>query len=659
MIDRRFLVGALGALLGLSATDALAARKKKVAAKSSGKKSTKATKKGKATSKKGRKGKPEPKRAPPKPVEPAPPPAPDVTPPELAAALKSAFDAILRDMLMASPALATSAGLDTGEYAVLKSRLDDRSDAAKSANITRLKRSVDRLNAINRNDLAAVDRVNYDTVLWDMTNQLALARNFSFGDNGLFSGGFPNPYVISQLSGAWQFIPDFLDSQHTIEKAADAQAYLARLSAFAVALDQETVRVKADFARGVVPPDFILTKTIKALTALRDTDPAASGLINSLVTRTAAKAIAGDWQAQATAIVTGPLKDALGRQIDALTAQQAVARHDAGVLNLSNGDAYYAQCVKLNTSSGLTPKDIHRLGLQKVTEITAELESRFRTMGRTQGTVADRMKAMYKDPQYLYSNDDAGKAKLLDDLNARVRAVQARLPQWFGVLPRTQVQIKRVPVSIEAGAPGGYYSPGSIDGSRPGMYYINLRDISELPSWTLPTLTYHESIPGHHLQGTIQQETQGLPMLRKLSSFNAYVEGWALYAEQLAGEMGLYDSDPAGRIGYLHDALFRAVRLVVDTGMHDMGWSREQAITYMVDTAGKAPGEAAAEIERYCVWPGQALGYMVGKLEWLKLRDAARAKPGFDIKRFHDIGLLCGAVPLDVLDDVYKAAGLI
>jgi len=190
-------------------------------------------------------------------------------------------------------------------------------------------------------------------------------------------------------------------------------------------------------------------------------------------------------------------------------------------------------------------------------------------------------------------------------------------------------------------------------------YYINLRDISELPSWTLPTLTYHEAIPGHHLQGTIQQETKGLPMLRKLSSFNAYVEGWALYAEQLAGEMGMYDTDPAGRIGYLHDALFRAVRLVVDTGIHGAGWSREQAITYMMDTAGKAQGEASAEVERYCVWPGQALGYMVGKIEWLKLRDAAKAKPGFDIKRFHDTGLLCGAVPLDVLDDVYKTAGLI
>ena len=659
MIDRRFLVGALGALLGLSATEALAAKKKKPAAKKAGKSSKK-----KASSKKskGRAKKAAPAR--PKPVEPPPPPpVPDVTPPELAAALKSAFDAILHDMLVASPALATYAGLDKGQYAGLKAKLDDRSEASKAATVTRLKRSVDRLNALSRQQMAAADRVNYDAVLWDLSNQLALARNFNFGDSapsgGLWSGGFPNPYLISQLSGAYQYIPDFLDSQHTIETVADAQAYLSRLAAFAVVLDQETARIRADFARSVVPPDFILTVTIKQLTALRDVDPAASTLINSLVTRTAAKGIVGDWQAQATAIITGPVKDALSRQIDTLVAQQAVAKHDAGVRNLANGEAYYAQCIKLNTSTSLSARDIHRLGIQKVSEISTELDSRFRALGRVQGSVTERMQAMYKDPQYLYPNDEAGKAKLLADLNAKVKTIQARLPQWFGVLPKTQVQVKRVPVATEAGAPGGYYSPGTLDGSRPGMYYINLRDISELPSWTLPTLTYHEAIPGHHLQGTIQQETQGLPALRKLSSFNAYVEGWALYAEQLAGEMGMYDADPAGRIGYLHDALFRAVRLVVDTGMHAQGWSREQAITYMVETAGKARGEATAEIERYCVWPGQALGYMVGKIEWLRLRDAAKAKPGFNIKRFHDTGLLCGAVPLDVLDDVYKAADMI
>ncbi len=669
MIDRRLLVSTLAAWLAAAGADAAQKKKttkktasKKTASKSSGKKgkAEKATKgkKGKAAPKK-----PSPPPAPPPP--PPPPPVPDESAPAVLAALTSAFDAILRDLLLASPLTATANGLDKGEYAALRGRLDDRSDAAKAATVTRLKRAVDRLNAIDRSQLNAGDRINYDTVLWDFSNQLALARNFDFGDYGTLSGGFPNPYVISQLSGAYQSIPDFLDTQHPIETAADAEAYLKRLAAFATLLDQETDRAKRDMARGIVPPDFILKTALKQLNALRDTDPATSRLINSIDERTTAKGIApgaaGPWKDRAAAIVTGPVKEALQRQIDLLVNARSTARHDAGVRNLNNGDAYYAQCVKLNTSTDLTPAQVHTLGLQKVADLTAEMDTRFRQMGMTQGSVADRIKAMYADPKYLYPNTDEGKAKLLGDLQAKVDAVEARLPRYFGVLPKAKLQIRRVPVATEAGAPGGYYNPGAIDGARPGAYYINLRDTAEVPSWTLPTLTYHEGVPGHHLQGTIQQEAQGLPMLRKLSGFNAYVEGWALYSEQLAGEMGMYDNDPAGRIGYLHDALFRAVRLVVDTGMHAMGWSREQAIAYMIATSANAEGDATAEIERYVVWPGQALGYMVGKLTWLRLRDAMKAKQGaaFDIKAFHDAGLLCGAVPLDVLEDVYKAKGLI
>jgi uncharacterized protein (DUF885 family) len=260
---------------------------------------------------------------------------------------------------------------------------------------------------------------------------------------------------------------------------------------------------------------------------------------------------------------------------------------------------------------------------------------------------------MYEDKRFLYPNTDAGKETLIADLNVKVQAVQAKLPQWFGALPKAKVEIKRIPKYTEAGAPGGYYNNGSLDGTRPGQYYINLRDTAEVPSWTLPTLTYHESIPGHHLQLSLQQEAD-LPMIRRLSFFSAYIEGWALYAEQLADEMGMYDTDPWGRIGYLHDAALRAVRLVVDTGLHAMRWSREQAIRYFVDTIGDQDTAAATEVERYCVWPGQACAYMLGKLEWLKLRDQAKARLGarFDIRRFHDAGLLSGAMPLEVLDAV-------
>jgi len=657
MVDRRYIISGLGALIGAAAGEAVARPRKKAAKH--------------APAGKGRHGKAERSshgrhrhevvhhevetvR------EPVEPPPPAETSPEAAAALKAAFDGILHNVFAAQPSTLTSLGLDKGEWTAQKSRLDDRSQAGRAANLARLNAAVTALKGVNRNQLAGMDRINYDTVLWDVSAQQAVYQT-PYGDYGNFSGGFPAPYVLSQLSGAYQFVPDFLDSQHTVATRDDADAYMSRLNAFAKAVDDETQWARADMGRGVVPPDFILKAAIAQLTALRDTDPAKSTLINSLVTRTAAANIAGTWQADATAVVTGPLKDALSRQIDVLTAALPKARHEAGVRALPDGDAYYALCARVGTSTDSLPRDIHALGIDTVARLSDEADRRLRAQGLSQGTVGQRLRGLYADPRFLYPNTDDGKAKLLADLNAKVEAVEAKMPQYFGVLPKTKVMIRRVPVAIEAGQAGGYYQPGSLDGTRPGVYNINLRDTNNVPSWTLPTLTYHEAVPGHHVQGSIANEAQGLPMLRKLSYFNAYIEGWALYAEQLAGEMGMYDSDPWGYIGYLHDALFRGVRLVVDTGMHAMGWSREQAIAYMVDVCGDTEDGARSEVERYCAWPGQALGYMVGKLTWLKVRDAAKAKQGaaFDIRAFHDTGLLCGAVPLSVLENVYKDKGMI
>ena len=232
--------------------------------------------------------------------------------------------------------------------------------------------------------------------------------------------------------------------------------------------------------------------------------------------------------------------------------------------------------------------------------------------------------------------------------------MQARLPDYFGILPKASVEIRRVPPAIEAGAPGGYYQGPSLDGSRPGAYYINLRDTAEWPKWTLPTLTYHEAIPGHHLQITLSTEAEGIPMIRKLIGFSAYSEGWGLYAEQLADEMGVYAEDPWGRLGYLQSLLFRATRLVVDSGLHHKKWSREDGIKYMVETLGDQESSVTSEVERYAVWPGQASSYKVGHTEWVRLREEARAELGdrFDIRSFHDTALASGGMPLDVLKTV-------
>jgi uncharacterized protein (DUF885 family) len=272
---------------------------------------------------------------------------------------------------------------------------------------------------------------------------------------------------------------------------------------------------------------------------------------------------------------------------------------------------------------------------------------------------------MYSDPKMLYANTDAEKEQLIADLNVKVAAVRARLPDYFGVLPKADVVIKRVPKEIEAGQAGGYYNAPSLDGKVPGIYWINLRDTAEQPRWLLPTLSYHEAIPGHHLQLSIQREAK-MPLIRRLSYFSSYIEGWALYAEQLADEMGMYEGDPLGKIGQLHDAMFRAVRLVVDTGMHAMKWSREESVKFYVDTLGDTESASITEIERYAVTPGQACGYMLGKLTFLAARKKAQDTLGakFDIKSFHDAMLIGGAVPLAAIDkmaDGYiasrKAAG--
>jgi uncharacterized protein (DUF885 family) len=477
-----------------------------------------------------------------------------------------------------------------------------------------------------------------------------------------YAGGSAGaPYVLNQMGGsAYHDIPDFLDSQHGIETKDDAEAYLSRLAAFPKALDQDGEEARLDRSLGDVAPDFILDATLTQITGLRDTPAVKATLVQSLVRRTKDKAIAGDWEARATKIYVDGVVPALARQAELVRDLRAGATHDAGVWRLPDGDAYYRASVANWTTTNLSGDEIHSLGLELVASLSSAADAAMRAQGLTQGTVGERYRGLYNDLRYRYPNTDAGKVKLIADLNVKVAAVQARLPEYFGVLPKAKVEIRRIPAYTEAGAPGGYYEPGALDGSRPGAYYINLRDTAEVPSWTLPTLTYHESIPGHHLQGSIANEAP-LPMIRKLSFFSAYIEGWALYAEQLADEMGMYKDDPMGRIGYLHDALFRAVRLVVDSGLHAKRWSREKAIAYYVAQIGDQDASATTEVERYCVWPGQACGYMLGKLAWLKQRGRAQAAlgPHFDIRAFHDAGLTSGAVPLDVLPqliDRYLAA---
>ena len=560
------------------------------------------------------------------------------------AQMNTMFDTFVQEDLRRFPEGATQLGLDKGAMAWTKGALSEVSIPASEDSIAINRTRLKALHAVDRSALSGMDAVNYDVVDFNMTVQ----------DEGSRFPYYGGPYVLSQLTGAYQGMPDFLDNQHSIETKQDADDYLSRMNAFAGQMDGELEIARHDVAQGATPPDFILDKALIQMRAFYDTPSEKAPLVLSVVRRTKEKGIAGDYQAEAVRLYENRVRPALGRQIDYLTSLRATATPDAGVWKLKDGAAFYAVALKQSTTSTIGPDEVHQTGLDLVASHQAEIDKLMRKVGLTQGSVGDRLRALYKDPKYQYPNTDEGKVQLIADLNLKVQAVTAKLPAWFGALPKAKLEIHRVPKAIEAGAPGGYYNPPPLDNSRPGIYWINLRDTAEVPRWTLPTLTFHEGIPGHHLQGSVANEAGNLPLIRKTIWFSGYGEGWALYAEQLAGEMGMYDDDPLGHIGQLHDSMFRAVRLVVDSGLHAKRWTRDQAVKYYVDTLGDQQASAITEVERYCVWPGQACSYMVGKLTWLKLRAQARAAlgPRFDIRKFHDAGLLSGPTPLDVLGRV-------
>ncbi|KQV56244.1 MULTISPECIES: DUF885 family protein [unclassified Caulobacter] len=562
------------------------------------------------------------------------------------AKLNALFDEIMAKQLRQSPETATGLGLDSGDLAWTKSLLTDRSFAAVEAGKVETARQLAALHSIDRRAFKGMDAANYDTVEFVLAVQDEGNKKFTYG-----GGGSGAPYVLSQLTGSYQQMPDFLDTQHSIETKTDADAYLTRMEGFARLMDQETALAKQDMADGVIPPDFIIDKTLIQMKAFADTPTADAPLVKSIARRTKEKNIAGDWAGEASKVYENSVLPALKRQIALMESVRGKAVHDAGCWRLKDGGDYYAVSLKNYTTSTMTPDEIHQLGLDLVKSISVEADKLFKSIGMAKGSVGERMAELGKD---VYDNTDAAKEQLIKDLNVKAAWIQKQLPAYFGVLPKASLEIRRVPKAIEAGAPGGYYNSPSLDGKRPGIYWINLRDTKEQAKFTLTTLTVHEGVPGHHLQLSISNEAKGLPMIRKVIGFSGYTEGWALYAEQLAVEMGIYKTDPRGHLGMLHDALFRAVRLVVDTGMHYKKWSREQAIKYMAETMGDEESGATTEIERYVVWPGQACSYMIGKITWLRARAKAQKALGkkFDIREFHDAGLLSGMTPLTALERV-------
>lgn len=556
------------------------------------------------------------------------------------------LDAIGDNFLKLFPESATSLGVDNGARAALRSQLADRSAEGQQKIAAQVRQDLDRVKAMDTSALSHAMRTSVEVVRSAYTIA-SEGHALPYGD--ITVGSWRNtPYVVIQNVGAYLDVPRFLDSDHAIETAADADAYLARLQSYAKQLDGERGRIEDARGKGLVPPAFLLDKALAQMRMSAKNAREGGSLVESIERRAKDKGLAGDWAARAKAIAAQEVAPALDRQIKELETQRAMAKDEAGMWARPNGDEFYRWALKASTTTSMTPDEVHEMGQRELKELHAQMDAILKTIGLTNGTVGERMNALAKDRRYQFSEGDKGRAEIQAFIQDRLTWIRAQLPRAFNTLVNPNMEVKRLPPEEEPGAPAAYGGAGSIDGKIPGRFWINLKTTDLHSMYSLADLTFHESIPGHILQG---EYTHQMPLIRQLLAFNAYSEGWALYAQQLADELGAYEKEPVGRLGYLQAIAFRACRLVVDTGIHAKKWTREQGVKFFVEVNGSNPVEVASEVDRYCSWPGQACGYKVGHSEINRQRERAKSALGatFDLKAFDDTLVLGGNVPLDVL----------
>jgi uncharacterized protein (DUF885 family) len=570
--------------------------------------------------------------------------APPAQPPASQADALALLDQIGDNFLRFAPETATSLGVDTGARAALRSELADRSEAGKQKIASQVRQDLERAKAFDTSALDHATRTSVEVVRSAYTTAL---EGFALPYGDITVGSWRNtPYVVIQNVGAYLDVPRFLDSDHPVENAADAEAYLARLQSYAKQLDGELGRIQDARGKGLVPPAFLIDKALGQMRQSAKSAREGGSLVESIARRT--KAIPGSWADRARAIAAKDVAPALDRQIAELDMQRAKATDDAGMWARPNGDDFYRWALKASTTTSMTPDDVHAMGQDELKRLHAQMDTIMKGLGFTAGTVGERMNALSKDRRYQFAAGDQGRAEILAFIDDRLKWIRAQMPRAFNTVVNPNMEVKRLPPEEEPGAPTAYGGAGSIDGKIPGRYWINLRDTSLHSKFSLADLTFHESIPGHIWEGEYSRK---MPRVRQLLAFNAFSEGWALYAQQLADELGAYADDPVGRLGYLQAIAFRACRLVVDTGIHAKRWTREQGVKFFVEVNGSNPIEVASEVDRYCSWPGQACGYKVGHSEINRQRERATAAVGakFDVKAFNDALVLGGNVPLDVL----------
>jgi uncharacterized protein (DUF885 family) len=557
------------------------------------------------------------------------------------------------EFLVENPELFTEVGLIDGTvFDHHSDKLAASSLKKRDADYAQFAKFLSEVREFDRGTLNRQDQITYDILVDQWQSQLNY-RKF----NWLTSEGL---YPISPMFGLEVGLPSFMETYHVVKNDKTARNYVRRLEAMKEKLDGATTQMQWQATQGVVLPPALLDRSLVVIHDTIAAAPADNALVTSFVTRMDKvkdldAARKRELTREAVAAVSTSVYPAYTRMSAALEALKPQATTQAaGVGRLPDGPAYYAESLRQMTTTNYSPEQVHQLGLSEVARITKEMDSLLTAQGLTDGTVGTRMTALSKDRRFLLPNTDEGRKQMLDRYQQLLDQVAARMPEYFRSVPTTRLTVERVPAGQEKGTSAAYYQQAAMDGSRPGTFFANLRNLEETPTYGMKTLAYHEGIPGHHFQISTALTLKNLPLLRQQTLYTAYAEGWALYAEQFAAEIGMYQDDPWGNLGRLQMELLRAARLVVDTGLHSKGWSREQAIDYMVNATGMAPADVTSEVERYMAAPGQACAYKVGELKILELREKAKAAlgPKFNLKDFHAVVLENGGVPLTVLEQL-------
>ena len=568
-------------------------------------------------------------------------PAPGLGAPIAALGPDAALDQIAYRMLAHEPGRATGLGVDTGEFAAWRSTFGTPGEEGRSEYASTLKELVAEARAYPKQGLTSDQQIGFEVVETAFSKALE-GMAMPYGDVAV--GSWRNaPYVVIQNVGGYIDLPRFFGSTQPLNLSEDVGPYVDRLAEVPAILDGELDRIRSARAMGVVPPAFLLDKAIAQMEA------SIANAGDSYAGPLAAASFAGDWAApQAARITANGIVPALERQIAELKAQRAIAKDSAGMWAQPMGEEYYSWAVSASTTTAMTPDEIHRQGLAELDEIHGRMDPILREIGYTQGSVGDRMQALSNDPRYKFAEGDPGREEIFAFINDRVAWIKSQMPRAFNQLVDPPLEIRRIPLAEEPGAPGAYGGAGSKDGSIPGRFWINLRTTDLHRKYDLADLTFHESIPGHVWEG---EYSNRLPLIRSILAFNAFSEGWALYGEQLADELGAYDEFKVGRLGYLQSLAFRACRLVVDTGLHTKRWTRAQGRQFFIERNGSKAEEVASEVDRYCSWPGQACGYKIGHTEIVRQRARAQAELGsaYDFKAFNTAVVLGGNAPLSVV----------